>query len=211
MEYLFDRWLLFREALLEFRVARIDQQGATRLDITQRDRAHLGNLALATVADLGEVLVLADVAQKDAATLEAGAPVGNITSAYSGIRWGTGLPRQFQYEQTQSRIGQKLTDAPQRYIENSPVFQAHKVKTPLLILHGESDLLPGLVIDRYGATLVAQFGTAGMERLKEAVLGARIEVPTPDGPARMKIPPGTQSGQRFRLRERGAMRRRNLV
>ena len=38
--------------------------------------------------------------------VEAGAPVGNMTSAYSGIRWGTGLPRQFQYEQTQSRIGQ---------------------------------------------------------------------------------------------------------
>ena len=37
---------------------------------------------------------------------EAGAPVGNMTSAYSGIRWGTGMPRQFQYEQTQSRIGQ---------------------------------------------------------------------------------------------------------
>jgi molecular chaperone DnaJ len=38
----------------------------------------------------------------------------------------------------------------------------------------------------------------------EAGLGSRIEVPTPDGPARLRIPPGTQSGQRFRLRERGA-------
>ena len=38
----------------------------------------------------------------------------------------------------------------------------------------------------------------------EAGLGGRIEVPTPDGPARLRIPPGTQSGQRFRLRERGA-------
>ena len=35
----------------------------------------------------------------------AGAPVSNMISAYDGIRWGTGLPRQFQYEQTQSRIG----------------------------------------------------------------------------------------------------------
>ena len=35
----------------------------------------------------------------------AGAPVANMTSAYCGIRWGTGLPRQFQYEKTQSRIG----------------------------------------------------------------------------------------------------------
>ena len=37
----------------------------------------------------------------------------------------------------------------------------------------------------------------------EAVLGARIDVPTPDGPARFWIPPGTQAGQRFRLSGRG--------
>jgi molecular chaperone DnaJ len=37
----------------------------------------------------------------------------------------------------------------------------------------------------------------------EAALGARILVPSPEGQARMRIPPGTQSGQRFRLRERG--------
>jgi len=37
----------------------------------------------------------------------------------------------------------------------------------------------------------------------EAALGAKIEVPTLDGPARLRVPPGTQSGQRFRLRERG--------
>jgi molecular chaperone DnaJ len=37
----------------------------------------------------------------------------------------------------------------------------------------------------------------------EAALGAKIEVPSVDGPARLRVPPGTQSGQRFRLRERG--------
>jgi molecular chaperone DnaJ len=40
--------------------------------------------------------------------------------------------------------------------------------------------------------------------IHEAALGARVEVPTPDGGAKVRIPPGTQSGQRFRLRERGA-------
>src|SRR5919108_113538 len=40
--------------------------------------------------------------------------------------------------------------------------------------------------------------------IHEAALGARVEIITPDGPARLRIPPGTQSGQRFRLRERGA-------
>ena len=38
----------------------------------------------------------------------------------------------------------------------------------------------------------------------EAALGARVDIPTPDGSARLRVPPGTQSGQRFRLRERGA-------
>ncbi|MGH9674417.1 MAG: prolyl oligopeptidase family serine peptidase [Bryobacteraceae bacterium] len=67
----------------------------------------------------------------------AGAPVGNMTSAYSGIRWGTGLPRQFQYEKTQSRIGGTLWQYPLRFLENSPVFMADRVTTPLLILHNE--------------------------------------------------------------------------
>lgn len=38
----------------------------------------------------------------------------------------------------------------------------------------------------------------------EAVLGARIDVPTLEGPVKLRIPPGTQAGQRFRLRGRGA-------
>jgi molecular chaperone DnaJ len=38
----------------------------------------------------------------------------------------------------------------------------------------------------------------------EAALGARVDIPTPDGSAKLRVPPGTQSGQRFRLRERGA-------
>lgn len=40
--------------------------------------------------------------------------------------------------------------------------------------------------------------------IHEAALGAKIEVPSLEGPARVRVPPGTQSGQRFRLRERGA-------
>jgi molecular chaperone DnaJ len=39
--------------------------------------------------------------------------------------------------------------------------------------------------------------------IHEAALGAKIEVPSIDGPARLRVPPGTQSGQRFRIRERG--------
>jgi molecular chaperone DnaJ len=45
--------------------------------------------------------------------------------------------------------------------------------------------------------------------IHEAALGARIDVPTPDGGAKVRVPPGTQSGQRFRLRERGVASRRD--
>ena len=69
----------------------------------------------------------------------AGAPVANMTSAYDGIRWESGLARQFQYEKSQSRIGGSLWEKRDLYIENSPVFFADRVKTPLLIEHGDED------------------------------------------------------------------------
>jgi dipeptidyl aminopeptidase/acylaminoacyl peptidase len=70
---------------------------------------------------------------------EAGAAVANMTSAYSGIRWGTGLPRQFQYEHSQSRIGGSLWEYPMRYLENSPIFHADKIQTPLLLINNDED------------------------------------------------------------------------
>lgn len=69
----------------------------------------------------------------------AGAPVSNMTSAYGGVRWGSGLIRQFQYERSQSRIGATLWQKPDLYIKNSPLFKADKVKTPLLIMHNDKD------------------------------------------------------------------------
>lgn len=69
----------------------------------------------------------------------AGAPVSNMTSAYGGIRWGSGLARQFQYEQSQSRIGASLWQARDRYIDNSPLFFADRIQTPLLIMFGDQD------------------------------------------------------------------------
>lgn len=69
----------------------------------------------------------------------AGAPVSNMTSAYSGIRLGSGLARQFQYEKQQSRIGGNLWDSLDNYIKNSPIFEATKSNTPLLIEFGDED------------------------------------------------------------------------
>jgi dipeptidyl aminopeptidase/acylaminoacyl peptidase len=70
---------------------------------------------------------------------EAGAIVSNMSSAYGGIGWSSGRSRQFKYEKTQSRIGASPAEAPLLYVENSPVFFAPRVNTPLLMLHNDHD------------------------------------------------------------------------
>ena len=67
-------------------------------------------------------------------------------------------------------------------------------------LYVSVQVLPHPLFRRDGNDLHLQVPIA----IHEAGLGARIEVPTIDGPAALRVPPGTQSGQRFRLRGRGA-------
>lgn len=69
----------------------------------------------------------------------AGAPVSNMTSAYGGIRWESGLVRAFQYEKGQSRIGKTLWEDREAYIRNSPLFHLDKVATPLLLMNNDAD------------------------------------------------------------------------
>jgi len=69
----------------------------------------------------------------------AGAPVANMTSAYGGIRWESGVSREFQYEHTQSRIGATLWEKPDLYILNSPLFHLPNVHTPLMIMSNDAD------------------------------------------------------------------------
>ena len=69
----------------------------------------------------------------------AGAPVVNMTSAYGGIRWESGMSRQFQYERTQSRIGGTLWEKPEVYIRNSPLFSLPQVQTPVVIMANDAD------------------------------------------------------------------------
>lgn len=71
----------------------------------------------------------------------AGAPVGNMTSAYGGIRWESGVARAMQYEHGQSRIGKSMWDEGglDLYIENSPVFFVDRVNTPVLIMSNDAD------------------------------------------------------------------------
>ena len=69
----------------------------------------------------------------------AGAPVANMTSAYGGIRWESGVSRQFQYEKTQSRIGGTLWEKLPLYLENSPLFHLNKVTSPMVIMANDAD------------------------------------------------------------------------
>ena len=73
------------------------------------------------------------------AAVQAGASVSNMISAYGGIRWGTGMVREFQYEKTQSRIGAPPWDAPLQFIENSPIFWIERIHTLYLTIHNDAD------------------------------------------------------------------------
>ncbi len=67
------------------------------------------------------------------------ATVVNMTSAYGGIRWQSGLLRQMQYEHSQSRIGGSLWQYPERFVENSPLFKLDRVTTPVLFMANDND------------------------------------------------------------------------
>src|SRR5881394_404092 len=55
-------------------------------------------------------------------------------------------------------------------------LHAAKVGNALRLVHGESDGLPGLIVDRYADVLVAQFLAAGVERWREPILDALAEL-----------------------------------
>lgn len=69
----------------------------------------------------------------------AGAAVSDMISAYGGIRWESGMSRMFQYEKKQSRIGGTLWEKPMLFIENSPIFRADCIETPLLMMNNDAD------------------------------------------------------------------------
>jgi DnaJ-class molecular chaperone len=68
-----------------------------------------------------------------------------------------------------------------------------------------TDVSPHPFFDRRGDDLY----TTVPITVTEAALGAKIEVPTMDGRSLLRIPPGTNSGQKLRLREKGVPSLRN--
>ncbi|HXH03749.1 MAG TPA: class I SAM-dependent rRNA methyltransferase [Candidatus Competibacteraceae bacterium] len=114
--------------------------------------------------------------------LEPGQPVE--IQAHNGKPLGTG------YANPHSLICARLVSRDPAH-PLSPSLIVHRLKVALglrqriygqpyyRLVFGESDGLPGLVVDRYGEVCVAQFTTAGMERMKEAVLAALDKVLKP--------------------------------
>lgn len=75
------------------------------------------------------------------AAAASGAGISNYISSYNAIMDpGNGSSRQYFYEYGQSRIGFNLWQRPDLYIKNSPIFEANKVTTPLLLLHNKEDI-----------------------------------------------------------------------
>lgn len=72
------------------------------------------------------------------AAAAAGAGAVDLISAYGNIN-DLGFSKHFYYELSQGRIGATLWKQRKGYIENSPIFEADKVNTPLLIMHNKED------------------------------------------------------------------------
>lgn len=123
-----------------------------------------------------------DVETTPLKTLEPGVPV--VIEDYRGHALGTG------YANPHSLIGARLVSRDPKH-PFGPSLLVHRLKVALALrealferpfyrlVHGESDGLPGLVVDRFGAVLVAQITTAGMERQREAVAAALEKVLKP--------------------------------
>lgn len=70
--------------------------------------------------------------------VQAYAAVVNMVSAYTGMR-SDGTPRMYMYEQTQSRVGKSLWEAPERYLKYSSILKADRIQSPVLIAHNDED------------------------------------------------------------------------
>ncbi len=69
----------------------------------------------------------------------AGAPLTDMISMYNSIYWNSGTPDQQIFETSQGRLSQPWWMLLKEYMDNSPMFQAAKINTPLLVAFGDKD------------------------------------------------------------------------
>ncbi len=133
----------------------------------------------------GHLWVYSNEVDIDATPLKPFEPGQAVTlQAHNGKALGTG------YVNPHSLICARLVSRDPAY-PLSPSLLVHRLNVALSLrerlypqpyyrlVYGEADGLPGLIVDRYADVCVAQLTTAGMERLKEAVLAALVKVLKP--------------------------------
>ncbi len=69
----------------------------------------------------------------------AGAPLTDMISMYTEVYWNSGTPNQQIFETSQGRFTRPYWEILENYMANSPMFQAAKIKTPLLMTFGDQD------------------------------------------------------------------------
>ncbi|MFO0938637.1 MAG: prolyl oligopeptidase family serine peptidase [Gemmataceae bacterium] len=69
----------------------------------------------------------------------AGAPLTDLVSMYSSVYWNSGSANQPIFESSQGRFTGGYWEQQDAYLRNSPVYNAMKVTTPLVILHNDKD------------------------------------------------------------------------
>ena len=73
------------------------------------------------------------------AAAEAGAPVSNMTSAYGGIRWQSGMSRMFSTNAPRAGSAAPCGNRPANICTTRPSSYADKIHTPLLMMHNDED------------------------------------------------------------------------
>jgi 23S rRNA (cytosine1962-C5)-methyltransferase len=81
--------------------------------------------------------------------------------------------RVWSFDEAQRIDAQFFVTACERAVKARSLFDIQS--DSMRLVHGESDGLPGLIVDRYGDTLVAQFMSAGVERHKQQICDALLQ------------------------------------
>ena len=121
------------------------------------------------------------------ATVEGGPQAGEIVSVY--LAGGEPLGRGFYHPHSLIAVrlltrdlGEPVGEALfSRRLTAALDYRSHLYpgSSVYRLVHGEGDFLPGLVVDRYGDCLVLQFYSAGMDRLRDCLVAALVELLEP--------------------------------
>ena len=109
---------------------------------------------------------------------DAGETVRIETAAGEFLAWGAYSPASMIRVRAWSFVESERIDAEffRRRVERAVALRARLpiASTGMRLVHGEADGLPGLIVDRYGDTLCAQFLSAGTERWKAVIADALL-------------------------------------